>query len=101
MTPLIPKFSTLERHAPDIGGERLISALLIVVFFVVGMIVGQILAGEQAGAAAQSQLDRAIENAQYQVADAISEAHRFRASLICVAETIVDGCLRWEKRVRP
>ena len=45
--------------------------------------------------------DRAIENAQIQVADAIDHAHRFRASLQCTAETIVAGCMRYEPRVRP
>ena len=50
---------------------------------------------------AQAKVDRVIEGAQFQVADAISEAHKFRASIQCVAETIVDGCLRWEKRARP
>ena len=50
---------------------------------------------------AQVQVYRAVEDAQLQAADAISEAHRFRASIHCVAETIVDGCLRWEKRARP
>ena len=50
---------------------------------------------------AQAQINRAIESAQLQVADAISEAHKFRASLFCAAETIVDGCKRWEPRVRP
>ena len=44
---------------------------------------------------------RAIENAQLQVADALTEANRFRASIECVMETIVDGCKRYEPRVRP
>ena len=45
--------------------------------------------------------ERAIENAQYQVADALSEAHKFRASLFCAAETIVNGCWRYEMKVKP
>ena len=44
---------------------------------------------------------RAIENAQYQVADALSEAHKFRASLFCAAETRVNGCHSWEPKVKP
>ena len=45
--------------------------------------------------------DRAIENAQLQVADAISEAHRFQASLVCKGIPINDVCPIWEPRVRP
>ena len=41
--------------------------------------------------------DRAIDNAQLQVADALTEAHRFRASLECTAAT-PDGCKCWGLR---
>ena len=47
---------------------------------------------------------RAIENAQLQVADAITEANRFRASIECTAMTVERhyprqlGCNRWEPR---
>ena len=41
--------------------------------------------------------DRAIENAMYQVADALTEAHKFRASLECTAHTLTE-CVRWEPR---
>ena len=43
---------------------------------------------------------RAIENAQLQVADALADANRFRASLECTAHTI-NGCKRWEPMARP
>ena len=41
---------------------------------------------------------RAIENAQLQVADAITEAHRFRASLVCKGIPINGVCPVWEPR---
>ena len=44
---------------------------------------------------------RAIENAQLQVADALTEAHKFQASLVCVAIPINGVCPIWEPRVLP
>ena len=44
--------------------------------------------------------ERAIENAQLQVAAAIDEANKFRAALECTA-LVIDGCKRWEPRARP
>ena len=44
---------------------------------------------------------RAIDNAQLQVAAAITEANRFRASLICKGIPINGVCPIWEPRVRP
>ena len=57
---------------------------------------------------------RAIENAQLQVAAAITEANRFRASIECTAlnakglaqiaegfDLTADGCDKFEPRVRP
>ena len=41
---------------------------------------------------------RAIENAQLQVADALTEANRFRASLICKGIPINGVCPVWEPR---
>lgn len=41
--------------------------------------------------------DRAIEAAQYQIADALSEAHKFRNSIDCTMTT-PTGCRRWEPR---
>ena len=41
---------------------------------------------------------RAIENAQLQVADALTEANRFRASLICRGIPINGVCPVWEPR---
>ena len=41
---------------------------------------------------------RAIENAQLSVAAAITEAHRFRASLVCKAIPINGVCPIWEPR---
>ena len=42
--------------------------------------------------------DRAMENAQLQVADALDEANKFRASLECTAAT-PDGCKCWGPRL--
>ena len=50
---------------------------------------------------AQLKINLAIENAQFQVADAVFEANKFRASLFCAAETIVDGCQCWKPKVKP
>ena len=44
---------------------------------------------------------RAIENAQLQVADAITEANGFRASLVCKGIPINGVCPVWEPRVKP
>ena len=41
---------------------------------------------------------RAIDNAQLQVADAITEANRFRASLVCKGIPINGVCPVWEPR---
>ena len=41
---------------------------------------------------------RAIENAQLQVADAITEANGFRASLVCKGIPINGVCPVWEPR---
>ena len=44
---------------------------------------------------------RAVENAQLQAADALTEAHRFRASLVCKAIPINGVCPVWEPRAKP
>ena len=44
---------------------------------------------------------RAIDNAQLQVAAAITEANRFRASLICRGIPINGVCPVWEPRIGP
>ena len=44
---------------------------------------------------------RAIENAQLRVADAITEANGFRASLVCKGIPINGVCPVWEPRVKP
>ena len=55
---------------------------------------------ELASKDAQRQVDLAIENAQLQVADAVFEANKFRNSLICAADPIIDVCQCWKPRVR-
>ena len=44
---------------------------------------------------------RAVENAQIQVADAVTEANRFRASLVCKGIPINGVCPVWEPRAKP
>ena len=63
--------------------------------------VVQMQAAEILNARAQVQIDQAIENAQSQVAQAVFEANKFRDSLFCAAETIIDGCQCWKPTVRP
>ena len=72
---------------------------------VLGCAVGALITGA-VFAAIQEQVndrmnERAIDNAQLQVAAAIDEANKFRASLFCAAETLVNGCRSWEPRVSP
>ena len=86
-----------EYVGPTAGRFGLLAILAASVVFTVGQIYGF----GQAREYTRAEVAKTIENAQLQVADAISEAHRFQASLECVAETIIAGCWRYEIRVRP